>query len=133
MVRFEESTCLQVAVGLIYSLDARELLIAKRPKHALMGGLWEFPGGKLEAGETISQALTREIYEEINIHVKQYHPFLEIKHTYSKRLIHLHVYKITAFDGNPIGKEGQEVRWVALDELRNFTFPEANQIILDRL
>ncbi|UTA48879.1 Nudix family hydrolase [Simiduia sp. 21SJ11W-1] len=108
-----------------------EVLIAKRPAHVHMGGLWEFPGGKLEPTESATEALTRELHEELGIHVRQTEPLIQILHRYPGKTVHLDVSIVTAFDGIAEGKEGQEVRWVTPKALKGYTFPDANYPIVN--
>lgn len=117
-----------VAVGVIYNING-EILIAKRPIEKHLGGLWEFPGGKLEANETIQEALARELLEEINIRILDANPLTKIQFTYFEKSMLLDVWQIFSFTGEPNGNEGQEIRWVSKHELVDYPFPEANQQI----
>jgi len=118
-----------VAVGVIF--DAQDnILIAKRPDTAHQGGLWEFPGGKVDAGESIHQALVRELKEELAINVTASEPLIQIRHHYADKSVLLDVQKVTRFDGEPTGNEGQPVRWVTRDELSSYEFPAANHPII---
>ena len=127
---------IHVVVGLIFN-SHKQLLIAKRPDHAHQGGLWEFPGGKVEANESAYIALIRELNEEVGIVVKQADPFMEIHHQYTDKNVFLDIWISRHFDyanGNEIiGLEGQEVKWVALAHLQQYAFPEANQEIISKL
>ena len=106
------------------------ILIAKRPEHAHQGGLWEFPGGKLEAGESRSDGLGRELREELGISVTEARPLLDIRHDYPDKSVRLDVWLVTGFDGDAHGAEGQPVRWVAAAELDDYAFPAANAPIV---
>ncbi|RYZ96562.1 MAG: Nudix family hydrolase [Moraxellaceae bacterium] len=118
-----------VAVGVVIGAD-NKILIAKRPDNTHQGGLWEFPGGKVDAGESVQHALVRELHEELAIAVVDSAPLIKIRHNYSDKSILLDVWKITKFDGEPLGNEGQPIRWVTPDELMNFEFPAANKPIV---
>ena len=118
-----------VAVGLIID-DQRRVLIGKRSHQQHQGGLWEFPGGKLERGETVLQALTRELLEELEIVVDEAEPFLEVAHDYGDKQVLLDVWKVLRFTGTPRGAEQQPLRWVAVDVLHDYAFPAANQPIV---
>lgn len=121
-----------VAVAVIEN-DRGDVLIARRADHQHMGGLWEFPGGKVEAGETVLQALQREIREEIALAVSTAEPLLQIPFHYPDKQVLLDVWRVTAFAGTPHGCEGQPVRWVPRSELSRFEFPAANRAILTAL
>lgn len=121
-----------VAVGVIVNADGK-ILIAKRPLNAHQGGLWEFPGGKVDDGETIEQALVRELHEELAIEVLASQPLIQIRHHYPDKSVLLDVHKITQFTGSPIGNEGQPIQWVDAKELRSFEFPAANRPIISAI
>jgi 8-oxo-dGTP diphosphatase len=127
-----------VVAAIIYSAHRPgQILISKRPAQLHQGGLWEFPGGKIEASETPYQALVRELTEELGIDVTAAQPFMQLSHSYSDRQVQLDIWTVTAFDGQPSGREGQVCRWVAEKELLSipsaYRFPEANLPILDKL
>lgn len=106
------------------------ILIAQRPRDKHMGGLWEFPGGKVEAGETVRRALVRELGEELGITATACAPLIRISHDYPDKAVCLDVWEVTAFDGEPHGREGQAVRWVTPAELPGFDYPAANRPIV---
>jgi 8-oxo-dGTP diphosphatase len=114
-----------------------QLLIARRPDHLHQGGLWEFPGGKVETGEQPRQALVRELKEELDIQVTACEPFMQVSHDYTDKQVLLDIWRVTAFEGEARGMEGQDCRWVALTDLllpdSDYAFPAATQGILDRL
>lgn len=128
----DSSNPLHVAVGVILADDGR-ILISKRDPSSHQGGLWEFPGGKLEAGETAVEALIRELHEELNINVSKAVPLITIKHSYPDRCVLLDVWKILAFRGNPLGRENQPIAWVSLNDINGYAFPEANRPIIAAL
>ncbi|NLW03741.1 MAG: Nudix family hydrolase [Pseudomonadaceae bacterium] len=107
-----------------------QVLIARRPAGVDQSGLWELPGGKLAPYETGFQALRREIREELGIEVIKARPLIRVRHTYSNKTVLLDVWKVLEFTGEPWGKEGQPIRWVAVDDLVNYTFPAANKPII---
>lgn len=121
-----------VAVGVIVNTDGN-ILIAKRPLDAHQGGLWEFPGGKVDAGETIQQALVRELREELAINVLFSQPLIQIRHHYPDKSVLLDVHKVTQFAGEPIGNEGQPIQWIEPGQLSNFEFPAANRPIISAI
>lgn len=120
---------LQVAVGVIKNAEG-EILVALRDKSAHQGGLWEFPGGKLEAGESPIQALVRELKEELDIAVQTASPLITIKHQYPKIAVQLHVFLVQDFTGEAKSAEGQPICWVAPAGLNRFDFPPANKPII---
>ncbi|MDR2212370.1 MAG: 8-oxo-dGTP diphosphatase MutT [Pseudomonadales bacterium] len=115
-------------------LDANNrCLLALRPKHKHQGGLWEFPGGKVEAGETPLQALRRELQEELALEVQNAEPFLVTSHDYPGKRVTLDVWLVREFSGEPCGMEGQELCWYSPAELQSLAFPAANYPILQAL
>lgn len=123
---------IHVAVGVIVNAH-RHVLIAKRPLHVHQGGLWEFPGGKLEESETVHQALVRELKEELGIEVFSSAPLIQIRHDYGDKAVLLDVHCVNEFSGEPVGTEGQEIRWVSPHELHQYSFPAANKPIIDAI
>lgn len=119
----------QVAVGVIKNPQG-EILIAKRPEDKHMGGLWEFPGGKIEPGETTEAALVRELREEVNLTPIRFEKLIRIEHQYPDKYVVLDVLLINEFTGQASGMEGQEIQWVKAEDLNNYTFPEANKPIV---
>ena len=122
-------TALQVAVGVIKN-SAGEVLISQRAKTAHQGGLWEFPGGKLEENESAEQALKRELQEELGIVVQHCQPLITIRHDYADLSVLLIVFLVDNFTGVAIGREHQAIKWVLASELNNDAFPEANKTII---
>ena len=122
---------IHVAVAVIVRND--EILIAQRPQHLHQGGLWEFPGGKVELDESVQDALVRELSEELDIEASHYTPLIRVQHDYDGRQVMLDVWRVTAFEGEPRGREGQQIRWVSLAGLKDYSFPAANRPILQAL
>lgn len=123
------SSCVRVAVGILRDTLGR-VLIAMRPSHKHQGDLWEFPGGKIEAGESVESALCRELAEELGVVVHKSVPLLSIPFTYSDKEVLLEVREVISFDGEPRGNEGQVVRWVSVGEIDTYKFPAANIAII---
>ncbi|CAA0096264.1 8-oxo-dGTP diphosphatase [Zhongshania aliphaticivorans] len=123
-----------VAVGVIFNSQG-QILIARRHNDAHQGGLWEFPGGKVESGETVCEALGRELHEELGITIQSSScaQLIEIRHDYSDKVVLLDVWTVSDFDGEPSGKEGQPLRWVDRKLLSDYAFPAANIAIIDAL
>ena len=110
-----------------------QILIDKRRREGAMGGLWEFPGGKIEPGETVEECIKREIKEELGIEIEVGDRLITIDHTYSHFHVTLNVHHCRHLSGVPQPIECDEVRWVRLEELDNYTFPKANIQIIDAL
>jgi 8-oxo-dGTP diphosphatase len=123
------TSVLRVAVGVVCN-DVGEVLIARRAAKAHQGGLWEFPGGKVEQGETVEDALRRELREELSIVVDAARPLIKIAHDYGDKQVLLDVWRVEAFNGEPQGLEGQPIRWAAVEELPKLAFPAANRPII---
>jgi 8-oxo-dGTP diphosphatase len=131
-------TSIHVAVGVIFdNQQMDQILIAKRPQHLHQGGLWEFPGGKVAVGETVDQALKRELFEELGIAVIQSQSLMQVEHNYSDKKVFLDIWIVTEYSGDARGLEGQECRWVSIQQLvsseSGYQFPEANKPILEKL
>ncbi|MEH6580425.1 MAG: 8-oxo-dGTP diphosphatase MutT [Halioglobus sp.] len=121
---------LHVAVAVI--LDSQErILISKRSAQAHQGGLWEFPGGKVEAGESVEHALARELQEEVGIGVGSVTPLLKVRHRYSDKDVLLDVWVVRDFSGTARGCEGQPLAWISVEGLQDYSFPEANKPIIE--
>jgi 8-oxo-dGTP diphosphatase len=120
---------IHVAAGVVINAQGR-ILVAKRPKEKHQGGLWEFPGGKIEAGESAHSALVRELEEEIGIGIKSSEPLIRIRHDYPDKRVCLAVLQVNQFSGEAWGREGQEIAWVAPADLPHLEFPAANTPIV---
>lgn len=126
------SDIIHVAVAVICN-DQRQVLLSLRADDVHQGGLWEFPGGKLEAGEHIHEALQRECYEELGLSVERSRPFIRLQHTYRDCQVLLDVHKVESYRGEPYGKEGQALEWVDVDHLPQRCMPAANRSIVNAL
>jgi 8-oxo-dGTP diphosphatase len=123
---------LHVAVGALTNLIG-DVLITRRPEHVHQGGLWEFPGGKVELGETVERALTRELREELGVEVASMRPLIRVRHAYTDKTVLLDVWRIDSYWGEPRGLEGQPLRWVAPHGLAEYDFPAADAPIINAL
>ena len=122
---------MKVAVAVIIDNNQR-ILITKRSSHASHGGMWEFPGGKLEGDETPLAALIREVREEVGLEVLQGDFLGEVHHAYPKHSVALFVYCVKLFQGKAVAREMQmDLRWVALASLKDLEFPAANEHIIE--
>ena len=121
-----------VAVGILID-DAGRVLVTRRAPEAHQGGLWEFPGGKVEENETILAALARELQEELGVLVEATEALMVLDHDYGDKQVRLDVHCVTRWSGEPRGLEGQPLAWQQPEELRDWAFPAANRSILERL
>ncbi len=120
-----DSALIIVAAGVIRRPDGR-ILLSLRPTDAHQGGLWEFPGGKVERSERAIEALTRELYEELGLRVRSAMPLIRIAYEYPDRRVDLRVFEVTEWSGEPYGREGQQVAWFAANDLSGVCVPAAN-------
>lgn len=121
----------EVAVGVIQRDDA--VFITRRSAQQHQGDKWEFPGGKVEAGETADSALIRELAEEVGITVNRPEPLMVIDHDYGDKAVRLRIFHVTDFEGQPYGREDQPGTWAPIASLEGYAFPDANGPILERL
>jgi len=121
-----------IGVAVIWN-DRGQILIDRRRPDGLLGGLWEFPGGKVEPGETIEACIQREIREELAIEVAVGDRLITVDHTYTHFRVTLNVHHCRHVSGEPQPIECDEVRWVTLSEIDQFPFPKANTHIINAL
>ena len=122
-----------IVAGVIFNTDKSEIFITRRMAKQHQGGLWEFPGGKVEINESIEQALTRELNEEIGIQSKTLTPYQHLDFDYEDKALTFDFMLVTEFSGTPFGREGQQGQWVSVKSLSDYPFPAANQPILERV
>lgn len=121
-----------IAVGII--LDSNnKILISKRPENAMLGGLWEFPGGKMESDESLVECLERELSEELGIAIHNISEFAAIKHAYSHFKVTIHAFTCMIKSGTPQNISSSELKWISINELPKYPFPKANRKISDKL
>lgn len=125
------SVVIQVAAGVI-SRGGR-YLIARRKADKHLGGLWEFPGGKCETGESLADCLQRELREELGIDVQGLLHFRTIRHEYPEKTVELHFFHCRILRGDPRALDCEEIRWVSPGELANYEFPPADRPLLEVL
>ncbi|MFT3789805.1 MAG: Nudix family hydrolase [Rudaea sp.] len=123
---------IHVVAAVLSDRDGR-VLIAQRPSGKHSAGLWEFPGGKVEPGETAHAALSRELHEEIGVHVGAIEPLIGIPWDFATKSIFLDVYRVLDFAGEPHGREGQALAWHRIDELADIAMPPPDRPVVAAL
>lgn len=121
-----------IGVGVLWN-SKQQILIDRRPPGGTLGGLWEFPGGKVEPGETVEECIKRELWEELGIEIEVGKHLITIEHDYTHLRVTLKVHHCRHVSGVPQALECEEVRWVTLDEITQFQFPSANHQIIAAL
>ena len=109
------------------------ILLTRRPPDAHLPNLWEFPGGKVEPGESLIEALRRELLEELGVHAEVRDEYYATIHHYPGKTIDLHFFNCTIIDGEPRAIEVAEFRWVKSADLRAYEFPKADLELVERL
>ncbi len=130
-ILFEKKT-IHVVVAVIFN-NVQDVLVSRRKSDAHMGGLLEFPGGKVEEGESVEDALCRELLEEVGIEVLAFSPLIQIPYSYQDRDVLLDVYRIEDYSRDVISKEGQDIYWKSILSLKDNDFPAANYGVLRAL
>ena len=123
---------LSVAAGILCDSSGR-ILIAERLCDGPFNGLWEFPGGKIASDETSTQALNRELAEELGIEVTTSRPFMELHHEYPDRTVDIEFFVVTSWKGEPAGLEGQGLRWLLPSDLNPDLLLPADVPVLEAL
>ena len=119
-----------IVLGVVYNTGKDKVLVARRKLHSHLGGLWEFPGGKVRTGENALQALKRELFEEINIDSGNSSPLISFDYDYPDKSLRFSVWKVHDWSGRLMGREGQETQWVEISSLALQDFPAANKGII---
>ena len=127
----EGEPALAVVCGVVWRGD--RFLGACRPPGRMHAGRWEFPGGKVEAGETPAQALIRELEEELSLRVRRPLFWRRVRHAYPELTVELHFFHVTDFDGDPVPNDGQGLRWLKPDEALDLPFLEPDRPLLEEL
>lgn len=122
----------QVAVAVIINSD-NQVLISKRASDVHQPDCWEFPGGKVESNESVASALVRELKEELGIEILEYKYLMSVPYDYGDKKVCLQTYRVSKYSGQEHGCEKQPIKWVDIDELSTYQFPEANIAILNCL
>lgn len=113
--------------------DRREFLIAQRRAGQHLAHLWEFPGGKREAGESAWQALCRELHEEVHIRPTRASPLMRVYQRYPECNVLLDFWTVDAYDGSVAARERQELEWISIARIDDFDFPPADRPVLDAI
>ncbi len=121
-----------IGVAVIWN-EQRQVLIDRRRPEGVLGKLWEFPGGKVEPGETVEECIKREIWEELGIVIEVGSHLVSVDHVYVHLQVTLIVHHCRHLAGTPQPIECDEIRWVTLDEMDQFAFPKANEKIINTL
>ncbi len=122
---------IQVAAGVI--CDNGRYLIARRKSEVHLGGFWEFPGGKREPGESLEDCLRRELREELAVSISPPIQWYVIRHDYPEKTVELHFFRCSIVSGPAQPIDCAEVRWVVAEELNHYSFPPADQPIIEAL
>ena len=120
-----------VVAALIW--EGEKFMICQRPAHKSNALLWEFVGGKVEPGESHADALVRECREELDITVAVGDLFMELTHTYPDITVHLHLYHATIAEGTPRMLEHNDLKWITTEEIPQYVFCPADDVILERI
>lgn len=121
-----------IGVAVVWN-EQRQILIDRRRPGGALGDLWEFPGGKVELGETVEECIKREVWEEIGITIEVGGHLITIEHVYPHLRVTLTVHQCRYISGSPQPIECEEVQWVSLEEINQFVFPKANERIINAL
>lgn len=113
--------------------EQKQLLISRRQQGKHLAGKWEFPGGKVEQGESLESAMLRELKEEVGLSATQFTLFDSLNFQYDELNLSLHFYLIKAYEGEPVSLEGQEIKWVSASQLSEYEFPKANLTVINKL
>ena len=124
---------IKVAIGIIIDKKNNLVYVSRRPIHKHLGGLYEFPGGKIEKGENAKEALKREMHEELGIDIGRYVFLIKKNFYYPTCFAKLYFFLIKSYLGTPIAKENQEILKIRISQLKNLEMPEVNKSIIDFL
>ncbi len=127
-----EPESIPVAVAIIRNTSGH-ILVSRRKKNTHLAGLWEFPGGKVEAGETVYQALVREIHEELDVTIEHARRLIRITHQYKTKTVILDVWLVLKMIDSPVGNEGQAIDWVPVNQLGQLKMPAADVPIINAI
>ena len=115
MVKSKDPVKIHAVLGVVW--DDKQILVSQRQSHQSYSGYWELPGGKVELDESAIGALKRELLEELNIKVLEYHMLGSLINHFPERTVHIEIFGIKSYDGKPRGNEGQNIQWVHIDQV----------------
>ncbi len=121
-----------VAAAVIENREGR-ILIARRKAEISLGGYWEFPGGKMEAGETAAECAARELREEMDVRIETGEVVAETTHDYGDKVVRLVAVRAILLDGHVRLHDHDEIRWVTIPEMGDYLFAPADEAIVERL
>lgn len=121
----------KIAAAIIYSHN--QILICKRKPGGLCGGLWEFPGGKIEQGETPRQCMEREVMEELSVTVKDIVHYISFPYSYGTKEMYFSFFKAELWEGSPMSHVHDEIKWVSPSSLSQYTFCPANVGLINQI
>lgn len=124
--------CIDVVAAVLRD-DKGNILLTQRRQGTHLEGLWEFPGGKVEASETHAVALHRELSEELGIQTGTIQPLIQVSHQYPEKKVRLHIYDVLTFSGQAHGREGQVLQWCDMNQLQTMPMPAADHPVIQAL
>lgn len=133
MQNIEPDQYIKVVAAVIYHPQDHRILLSFRNQHQHQGGKWEFPGGKVQSGESLLRALARELEEELGIRCNAAQPLMMVRHSYNDKPVEIHFYAVRDWLGQATGREGQQLQWCQRQELGLKSFPEANEPLVNAL
>jgi len=113
--------------------EQNKILISRRQQGKHLAGKWEFPGGKVEQGESLEGAMLRELKEEVGLSATQFTLFDSLNFQYDQLNLSLHFYLVEGYEGEPVSLEGQEIKWINPSQLSEYDFPKANLTVINKL
>ncbi len=123
---------LPVAVGVLFDQNGR-VLISQRNQNQMHEGKWEFPGGKVQSGESVKDALARELLEELGVEVQDSEAYMSYSFDYENILVHLNFCIVTNYNGSPAPLENQNIHWVEIQDLHNRNMLAGSKTVIERL
>lgn len=123
----------QIAVTAAIIWQNGRVLITKRPEGSHLEGLWEFPGGKKEEAENLEECIAREINEELGVQIKPEKFLFTVSHEYETKIVDLYIFECALVSGMPVPMEGQDMKWIKLEEISGYNFPPPDIEVIEFL